>query len=161
MVYIGPNPTWTWLVPLHRICPSGYYLRSDTISGARLKGVADDHALANGDDIDVQRVVDQVHVVFDWKWSVYSVDGAWERGIRYAERRLPNLRFGASATRLQRVLEAYHSKFREDRRDLRRIGTGVKKDHETTSACDHTSQRRPIVAFYRHIGRARSICEFR
>lgn len=71
-------------------CP---HLRCDAISGARLKGIANDNAIADGNDIDVQRVVDQVHVVFNLKRAMYSVDRAWERRIRHAERRLPYLRF--------------------------------------------------------------------
>ncbi len=72
---------------------SCYHLRCDTVGVTRLKRITDDNTIANGNNVHIQRVVDQVHVVFNLKGAVYSVDRAWERRICYAERRLPNLRF--------------------------------------------------------------------
>ena len=64
--------------------------RGDTVRGGGIQRITDDNTCTDGDDINVERVVDEVHVVGCREWPRCAVHGAREREVRLRERCFPD-----------------------------------------------------------------------
>lgn len=66
--------------------------RSNTIRLGSAYRIANEDAIADREDITIQVVVDQMHVVVIRQWSARPLDGAGEVAVRRREWVLPNLK---------------------------------------------------------------------
>ncbi len=69
----------------------GRDVRRDTIGYWCVYWVADEHAISNREDVDVEGVVDHVHVVHSGEGPLNAVHATGEGSVCLRERRFPNL----------------------------------------------------------------------
>ncbi len=119
-------------------------LRSYTVRGGGVERVTDNDASVK--DIDVQRMVDHIHVVGCGEGTRDSVNAARERGGCDTERCLPNLKWGFMASRLvEGPRTTYHWKLRENIVYAPIcVGASIEKNDNSLSAIDQLSKSGPL-----------------
>jgi len=122
-------------------------LRSNTVRSRRILWIAHDDASI--EHVDVQGVVDHVHVISSCKWASNTVDFAREPGIGDAEWGFPYLlNISCQSFWVRRDVEGErktdHVKFGKDKVCLGRIRAIIEEDHKTFAAVDHLTQSRPV-----------------
>ena len=117
-------------------------LRCNTIRSRRILPIANDDASA--ERIDIQRVIDHVHMISSRKWASDTIDFAGEAAIGDAEWGFPYLlNISCQSFRIRRDAgrgrKTDHVEFRKDEVCLGRIRPIVEEDNETFAAVDHVS----------------------
>jgi len=120
--------------------------RVDRVDRRRIEWIADQYSIADGENVGIEVVVDEIHVVVVAQGSARTVNGAGKVLIGGRERRFPHL-IENSVTTKRPINQTYIWKLGENIIDRWRVISFVVKEHNyTLSRINKLTECRPIGA---------------